>query len=219
VSGAAIIDDLQARRLIQDHTDLEALRERLERGPLTLYVGFDPRPTASMSQPRAAPAAAALPARRPSAHRAGGRRDRHGRDPGGRSEERNLLDSETLDRNTRAIKAQLSAFLDFEPGPARRGWVDNRDWTAPLGVLDFLRDVGKHVTVNYMLARVRAQPRRERARHLVHRVQLHAATGQRLLVAAREHELRAAGGRIGSVGQHHRGHRSHPRRNGAAVHG
>ena len=74
-------------------------------------------------------------------------------DPGGRSEERNLLDAETLDRNTRAIKAQLSAFLDFEPGPCQARLVDNRDWTAPLGVLDFLRDVGKHMTVNYMLAK------------------------------------------------------------------
>jgi tyrosyl-tRNA synthetase len=74
-------------------------------------------------------------------------------DPGGRSEERNLLDGETLDRNTRSIKAQLSAFLDFEPGPAQARLVDNRDWTEPMGVLDFLRDVGKHVTVNYMLAK------------------------------------------------------------------
>ena len=83
-----------------------------------------------------------------------------------------------------------------------------------MGVLDFLRDVGKHVTVNYMLAKESVQqPRRERARHLVHRVQLHAAAGQRLRLAARAHGLRAAGRRLRPVGQHHRRHR--PRRAGA----
>ncbi len=154
MSGAAIIDDLQARRLIQDHTDLEALRERLERGPLTLYVGFDPSADSlhvgslvPLLLLRRFQLAGHLPIAL-----AGGATGMVG-DPGGRSEERNLLDSETLDRNTRAIKAQLSAFLDFEPGPCQARLVDNRDWTAPLGVLDFLRDVGKHVTVNYMLAK------------------------------------------------------------------
>ena len=84
-------------------------------------------------------------------------------DPGGRSEERNLLDGETLSRNTQAIKAQLSAFLDFEPGPCQARLVDNRDWTEPIGVLDFLRDVGKHITVNYMLAKESVKCRASRA--------------------------------------------------------
>jgi tyrosyl-tRNA synthetase len=154
VSGAAIIDDLLARGLIQDHTDLVALRERLERGPLTLYVGFDPSAESlhignlvPLLLLRRFQLAGHLPIAL-----AGGATGMVG-DPGGRSEERNLLDSETLDRNTRAIKQQLSAFLDFEPGPNQARMVDNRDWTEPLGVLDFLRDVGKHITVNYMLAK------------------------------------------------------------------
>jgi tyrosyl-tRNA synthetase len=154
VSGAAIIDDLLARGLIQDHTDLDALRERLERGPMTLYVGFDPSADSlhvgslvPLLLLRRFQLAGHLPI-----VLAGGATGMVG-DPGGRSEERNLLDSETLDRNTRAIKAQLSAFLDFEPGPCQARLVDNRDWTAPIGVLDFLRDVGKHMTVNYMLAK------------------------------------------------------------------
>jgi tyrosyl-tRNA synthetase len=154
VSGAAIIDDLLARGLIQDHTDLDVLRERLERGPLTLYVGFDPS-AESLHVGNLVPLLLLrrfqLAGHLPIAL-AGGATGMIG-DPGGRSEERNLLDGETLDRNTRAIKAQLSAFLDFEPGPYQARLVDNRDWTAPMGVLDFLRDVGKHITVNYMLAK------------------------------------------------------------------
>jgi tyrosyl-tRNA synthetase len=154
VKGAEIIDDLLARELIQDHTDLDALRERLAREPMTLYVGFDPSADSlhvgnlvPLLLLRRFQLAGHLPIAL-----AGGATGMVG-DPGGRSEERNLLDAETLDRNTKAIKLQLSAFLDFEPGPVQARLVDNRDWTEPMGVLDFLRDVGKHVTVNYMLAK------------------------------------------------------------------
>ncbi|MEP6125440.1 MAG: tyrosine--tRNA ligase, partial [Marinobacter sp.] len=73
-------------------------------------------------------------------------------DPGGRSEERNLLDDETLDHNVRRIKAQLGRIVDLEQ-PDRGVLVDNREWAQPITVLAFLRDVGKHVTVNQMLAR------------------------------------------------------------------
>jgi tyrosyl-tRNA synthetase len=72
-------------------------------------------------------------------------------DPSGRSDERNLLDDDTLDHNVAAIKRQLSRIVDL--GEGRGELVDNRDWTAPITVLEFLRDVGKHVTVNQMLAR------------------------------------------------------------------
>jgi tyrosyl-tRNA synthetase len=72
-------------------------------------------------------------------------------DPSGRSDERNLLDDDTLNHNVAAIKAQLARIVDL--GPGRGELVDNRDWTQPITVLEFLRDVGKHVTVNQMLAR------------------------------------------------------------------
>ncbi len=72
-------------------------------------------------------------------------------DPSGRSEERNLLDDATLSANVAAIKQQMARVLDFEDG--RAVLVDNRDWTADVRLLDFLRDVGKHITVNQMLAR------------------------------------------------------------------
>ena len=72
-------------------------------------------------------------------------------DPGGRSEERNLIDAETLAHNVAAIKEQISRIVDLSDG--RGELVDNREWTAPISLLDFLRDVGKHVTVNQMIAR------------------------------------------------------------------
>ena len=76
-------------------------------------------------------------------------------DPSGRSDERNLLDGPTLDHNLASITGQLARLLDFDGGPGilPAELVDNRSWTEPIGVLEFLRDVGKHVTVNTMLAK------------------------------------------------------------------
>jgi tyrosyl-tRNA synthetase len=74
-------------------------------------------------------------------------------DPGGRSEERNLLDADTLRHNVACIKAQLGKLLDFEPGPCQATMVNNADWTVDVTMLDFLRDVGKHFTINQMMAK------------------------------------------------------------------
>ncbi len=74
-------------------------------------------------------------------------------DPGGRSEERNLLDNDTLRHNVERIKVQLTKLLDFEPGPYQATLVNNADWTHPITMLEFLRDVGKHFTVNQMMAK------------------------------------------------------------------
>lgn len=74
-------------------------------------------------------------------------------DPGGRSEERNLLDADTLAHNLHSISGQLERILDFTPGTFQARLVNNAAWTASMGVLDFLRDVGKHVTVNAMLGK------------------------------------------------------------------
>ena len=73
-------------------------------------------------------------------------------DPSGRSEERNLLDDEVLDHNVAWIKEQLGRIVDLTD-PEHGALVDNRDWTQPISILEFLRDVGKHVTVNQMMAR------------------------------------------------------------------
>jgi tyrosyl-tRNA synthetase len=162
VTPADILDDLQARGLVHDSTDPVALRRRLEEGPVTVYAGFDPT-AESLHVGNLVPL---LLLRRFQAfgHRpvalAGGATGMIG-DPGGRSSERNLLDRATLDRNLGAIKGQLERLLDFSDGPARATLVDNRDWTEPMGVLEFLREVGKHVTVNTMLAKESVRARVE----------------------------------------------------------
>ncbi len=75
-------------------------------------------------------------------------------DPSGKSAERNLLDEETLRHNQNAIKQQLSKFLDFESGEENAALlVNNYDWMSKFSFLEFIRDVGKHITVNYMMAK------------------------------------------------------------------
>ncbi len=74
-------------------------------------------------------------------------------DPSGVSEERNLLDPETLAKNLEGITVQLEKLLDFSPGPHQARLVNNYTWTSQVGLLDFLRDTGKYVTVNQMVAR------------------------------------------------------------------
>lgn len=154
MSTADILEDLSARGLIHDTTAIDALRDRLGQGPVAVYAGFDPTAD-SLHVGNLVPLLLLrrfqLFGHQPVAL-AGGATGMIG-DPGGRSSERNLLDAATLDANLAAIKPQLEMLLDFTPGATQARLVDNRDWTAPLGVLDFLRDVGKHVTVNTMLAK------------------------------------------------------------------
>lgn len=81
-------------------------------------------------------------------------------DPSGKSAERNLLDEATLRHNQEAIKKQLSKFLDFESdAPNRAELVNNYDWTKDISFLDFAREIGKHITVNYMMAKDSVQKR------------------------------------------------------------
>lgn len=162
MTGPDIIDDLEARGLIHDSTDRAELRARLEQGPITLYSGFDPT-AESLHIGNLVPLLLLrrfqLFGHRPIAL-AGGATGMIG-DPGGRSEERNLLDEDTLTRNVTAIKAQLRQFLDFEADENPARLVDNRDWTEPMSALEFLRDVGKHITVNQMLAKESVKARVE----------------------------------------------------------
>lgn len=157
-----ILADLEARGLIHDTTDPAALDERLAAGPVTLYCGFDP--TADSLHLGNLQQILLLRRFQLAGHRpialAGGATGMIG-DPGGKSEERPMLERSELDANLVAIKAQLSRFLDVE-GDHGALLVDNRDWTEPMSVLEFLRDVGKHVTVNTMLAKDSVRSRLER---------------------------------------------------------
>ena len=75
-------------------------------------------------------------------------------DPSGKSQERNLLDESTLRQNQEALKQQISRFLDFDTGASNRAvMVNNYDWMKEFTFLDFIRDIGKHITVNYMMAK------------------------------------------------------------------
>lgn len=74
-------------------------------------------------------------------------------DPSGKSQERSLIDEETLRKNEQAIKRQLSKFLNFEDGLNKALLVNNYDWMKSFSFLDFIRDIGKHLTVNYMMAK------------------------------------------------------------------
>ncbi|MDE0516641.1 MAG: tyrosine--tRNA ligase [Acidimicrobiaceae bacterium] len=148
-----LLDDLRARGLVHDHTDEAGLRELLESGPITLYCGIDP----SADSLHVGHLVAVLVLRRfqEAGHRplalVGGATGMVG-DPSGRSDERTLLDAATLDANTTGIRAQLESLFDFSGDSAAR-LVNNYDWTRDVSLLDFLRDVGKHMTVNQMVAK------------------------------------------------------------------
>ena len=82
-------------------------------------------------------------------------------DPSGKSQERNLLDVETLRRNQEGIRKELSKFLDFDCGENSALLVNNFDWFGPMGFLDFIREAGKHISINYMLAKDSVKSRME----------------------------------------------------------
>ena len=154
IGGAELIADLDSRGLVADHTDRGALERRLDEGPVVLYCGFDP--TADSLHIGNLQSIMLLRRFQDAGHipigLVGGATGMIG-DPSGKSEERQFLDPAVLDANRTAIGDQLSRFLDFDRGEASARLVDNRSWTEEVSVLEFLRDVGKHVTINTMLAK------------------------------------------------------------------
>lgn len=148
-----IIDELQWRGLIAQSTDETELRKALAEGAITLYAGFDP----TADSLHAGNLVPLLTLRRfqVAGHRpilvAGGATGLVG-DPSGRSSERNLHAPEQVDAMVGRIRQQLARFVDFS-GPDAALLVNNLEWTAPLSALDFLRDVGKHFSVNQMLGK------------------------------------------------------------------
>lgn len=159
MNGSDILDDLHARGLVQDTTDEAVLRRRLDEGPITVYCGFDP--TADSLHIGNLVPLLLLRRFQQFGHvpivLAGGATGMVG-DPSGRSDERNLLDNETLNTNLAAIRSQLAAIVDMESGAVL---ADNREWTVEMSAIEFLRDVGKHVTVNTMLAKESIKSRLE----------------------------------------------------------
>jgi tyrosyl-tRNA synthetase len=158
----SIFEELEWRGLVADCTDREQLRPRLAQSPITLYAGFDP--TADSLHVGSLVPLLALRRFQLLGHHAiavaGGATGMVG-DPSGKSAERQLLTRDVIDANIAAVKKQLARMLDFETktNPARL--VDNADWTTGVSFLDFLRDIGKHFSVNQMIAKESVRARME----------------------------------------------------------
>ena len=157
-----ILEELQWRGLLADCTDPQELAKRTSPGPITLYCGFDP--TADSLHVGNLVPLLALRRFQVLGHRpiplAGGATGSIG-DPSGKSQERQLLTHEVLSANITKVKEQLCRLLDFDTptNPARL--LDNATWTAPVTFLEFLRDIGKHFSVNQMVAKESVRARME----------------------------------------------------------
>jgi tyrosyl-tRNA synthetase len=154
------LEEFRWRGMLQDLTP--GLEEWISEKPITGYIGFDP--TASslhignlatiillMHLQRAGHKPVAL---------VGGATGMIG-DPSGKSTERNLLDEDAIQKNMEAIRLQLEKFLDFSEGPGKAEMVNNLDWFGPMSAIDFLRKIGKHLTISYMMSKDSVQRRLE----------------------------------------------------------
>jgi tyrosyl-tRNA synthetase len=160
----SILDELQWRGLVADMANRPELEKLLAPGakPATVYAGFDP--TADSLHLGTLIPLFILRRFQLAGHRviavAGGATGMIG-DPSGKSAERTLLSAETLDANIAGIQGQLARLLDFESKTNPALLVNNADWTRGVSVLDFLRDIGKHFSVNVMMARDSVKNRME----------------------------------------------------------
>jgi tyrosyl-tRNA synthetase len=157
-----ILDDFAARGLLADVTDRDGLAKLLGSERVTFYVGYDPT-SSSLHVGSLVPVIMQARLQR-AGHKpivlVGGATGMVG-DPSGRSAERNLLGDDELAANLAGIRSQLSRFLDFGSGPTGAVLVNNADWTRGIGYLEFLRDIGKHLTINYMMAKDSVRARLE----------------------------------------------------------
>src|SRR5688500_7386679 len=153
-----LLSELRWRGLIAESS--QGLEARLAKGPISAYIGFDASARSlhvgnllqvfmltHLQRAGGTPFVVV-----------GGGTGMIG-DPSGKSSERNLLDDEQIQANSAAIRGQLERFVDFSPGGNQAQMVDNREWLADWKLLDFLRDIGKHFGVPYMLAKDSVQAR------------------------------------------------------------
>jgi len=157
----SILEELKWRGLVADCTDAAELAKRIS-APVTLYCGFDPTAD-SLHVGHLVPLLALRRFQNFGHHPiavAGGATGSIG-DPSGKSAERSLLTKEQIKANVEAVRPQLARLLDFERKPNPAKLVDNAGWTAGLSFLDFLRDIGKHFSVNQMVAKESIRARME----------------------------------------------------------
>jgi tyrosyl-tRNA synthetase len=157
-----ILEELDARHLVADCSNRDELSKQLASETVTLYAGYDPTST-SLHIGNLVPVIMQARLQR-AGHRpivvVGGATGMIG-DPSGKSGERNLLDEDQLAHNVASIRAQLSRVIDFGDGPKDAILVNNADWTVGVDYLTFLRDYGKHLTINYMMAKDSVRARLE----------------------------------------------------------
>lgn len=154
------VEELNWRGMI--HDIMPGTQEMLNQGTTAGYIGFDP--TADSLHIGSLVQIMTLVHFQRAGHKpvalVGGATGMVG-DPSGKSQERNLLDPETLRRNEAGVKAQLERFLDFDCGENSAELVNNYHWFKGMSFLDFIRDVGKHITVSYMMSKDSVQTRLE----------------------------------------------------------
>ena len=150
----ALLADLKWRGLVAQTTDLATLEEHLEQGSRAFYIGFDP--TAPSLHVGNLVVLLVMRRFQLAGHKplplVGGATGLVG-DPSGRNEERALNENAVVEDWVNRIKGQLSKFLNFEDGANAAVMTNNLDWTKPVSALDFLRDIGKHFSVNQMLSK------------------------------------------------------------------
>ncbi len=162
ISMKNFVEELKWRGMIQDI--MPGTEEKLMEGPAAAYVGIDP--TADSLHIGHLVSIMILKHFQECGHKpialVGGATGMIG-DPSMKSQERNLLDEETLNHNVESIKKQLSRFLDFDSeAPNKAELVNNYDWMKNYSFLNFIRDIGKHITVNYMMAKDSVKMRLQR---------------------------------------------------------
>jgi tyrosyl-tRNA synthetase len=154
------IEELKWRGLL--HDSMPGTEEQLAKEMTSAYIGFDPTAD-SLHIGNMVPITLLILLQK-AGHKpyvlVGGATGMVG-DPSGKSAERNLLDDETLQHNIEGQKAQLMRFLDFENGENKAELVNNYDWFKNISFLDFIRDVGKHISVSYMMAKDSVKNRME----------------------------------------------------------
>lgn len=155
-----VIEELRWRGMI--HDIMPGTEEALNKAVSSGYIGFDP--TADSLHVGHLVQIMTLVHFQRSGHKpyalVGGATGMVG-DPSGKSAERNLLDAETLNHNVKCVEAQLAKFLDFNDSANGAVMVNNYDWFKDFSFLDFIRDVGKHITVNYMMSKDSVKSRLE----------------------------------------------------------
>ncbi len=156
-----LLEELQWRGMIQDI--MPGTKEQLDKELTTAYIGFDP--TADSLHIGSLVQIILLVHLQKAGHKpialVGGATGMVG-DPSGKSEERNLLSEDVLQKNMAGVKAQLERFLDFDKTRANAAeMANNYDWFKQISFLDFIRDTGKHITVNYMMAKDSVKKRLE----------------------------------------------------------